>query len=150
MNRRTFLTATPLAAAATWTVTCKYEEPKKEKEKTAGFHIEYYYVGATYWDDKQMLQNAIVDDCDLSGTRFKDVQNACDNIHDHNKKYFERHPSDQMIDYQIWYHGFDDNHYMVGELTLGKNGVNTFVKQWVMNNRHIAQLKKEIKRKSVA
>jgi hypothetical protein len=149
MNRRTFLTAAPIAAAATWTVTCKYKEPEKEEKKTARFHIEYYYVTATYWDDEQMLQNAIVDDCDLSGRHFHDVQNSCDNIHDHNKKYFEKYPSDQMVDYQIWYHGFDDSHSMVGELTLGKNGVNTFVKQWVMNDNQIADMKKEHKNRKV-
>ena len=141
MNRRNFLKAAPLAVAATWTVTCHYEEP--EKKETARFHIEYYYVTATYWDDKQMLQSAIVSEYDLSERRFHDVQNACDNIHDHNEKYFEKHPSDQMVDYQIWYHGFDNSHSMVGELTLGENGVHTFVKQWVMNDNQIADMKRE-------
>ena len=151
MNRRTFLTAAPIAAAATWTVTCKYKDPEKEEKKTARFHIEYYYVTATYWDDEQMLQNAIVSEYDLSERRFHDVQNACDNIHDHNEKYFERlnrmhvgfQPTKELVDYQIWYHGFDDSHSMVGELTLGENGVHTFMKQWVMNDKQIAGMKKE-------
>lgn len=149
MNRRDFLKTVPLTAAATWTVTCHYEEP--EPKKDARFHIEYYYVTATYWDDEQMLQSAIVSEYDLSERRFHDVQNACDNIHDHNEKYFERlnrmhvgfQPTKELVDYQIWYHGFDDSHSMVGELTLGENGVHTFMKQWVMNDKQIADMKRE-------
>ena len=82
MNRRNFLTLVPATAALTWTVTCQYEEEehKKEEETKTSFHLEYFYVTSTYWDENQMLQNAIVSDYDLSEIRFCDIQNACDNI----------------------------------------------------------------------
>ena len=161
MNRRDFLTLVPATAALTWTVTCHYEEQghkEKKEEAQRGFHLEYFYATATYWDDTQMLQNAIVSDYDLSERRFSDIQNACDNIQDHNKKYFDR--LDRMhvgfktsevhtIDYQIWYHGFDDKHSLVGELTLGENGVDVFYKQWVMNDRQFAATKAEHDRRMV-
>jgi hypothetical protein len=53
------------------------------------------------------------------------------------------------IDYQIWYHGFDDKHSMVGELTMGENGVHTFIKQWVMNDRQFAATKAEHDRRGL-
>ena len=125
MNRRNFLTLVPATAALTWTVTCKFEEEghKKEEAKTS-FELEYFYVTSTYWDENQMLQNAIVSDYDLSEIRFCDIQNACDNIQEHNKVYFDRvgrlhvglGPKEaHTIDYQIWYHGRDGKHSLVGE-----------------------------------
>ena len=158
MNRRNFLTLVPATAALTWTVTCKFEEEgHKEEEAKTSFELEYFYVTSTYWDEHQMLQNAIVSNYDLSEIRFCDIQNACDNIQEHNKVYFER--VDRMhvgfsadkshtIDYQIWYHGRDGKHSLVGELTLGENGVDVFYKQWVMNDRQFAEVKAEHDRKS--
>ena len=154
MNRRNFLTLVPATAALTWTVTCQYEEEehKKEEETKTSFHLEYFYVTSTYWDENQMLQNAIVSDYDLSEIRFCDIQNACDNIHDHNKKYFEsvnrihvgfNADKNHTIDYQIWYHGRDGKHSLVGELTLGENGVDVFYKQWVMNDRQFKEVKEK-------
>ena len=155
MNRRNFLNLVPATAALTWTVTCQYEEKEHKKEKEEAkvfFHLEYFYATATYWDDNQMLQNAIMSDYDLSERRFRNIQNACDNIHDHNKKYFDgldrmhvgfKTKEVHTIDYQIWYHGRDGKHSMVGELTLGENGVDVFYKQWVMNDRQFAETKKQ-------
>ena len=155
MNRRNFLTLVPATAALTWTVTCQYEEEehKKEKEETkTSFHLQYFYATATYWDDNQMLRNAIVSDYDLSERRFSDIQNACDNIQEHNKMYFDKvnrmhvgfyAEKNHTIDYQIWYHGSDGKESMVGELTLGENGVDVFYKQWVMNDRQFAATKAE-------
>tara|TARA_B100000287_G_scaffold322508_1_gene306427 strand:+ start:13 stop:507 length:495 start_codon:yes stop_codon:yes gene_type:complete len=154
MNRRNFLTLVPATAALTWTVTCKFEEEgHKEEEAKTSFELEYFYVTSTYWDENQMLQNAIVSDYDLSERRFSSIQNACDNIQDHNKKYFDRlgrmhtgfktGEEAHTVDYQIWYHGFDGKESMVGELTLGKNGVHTFYKQWVMNREQFAATEAE-------
>ena len=47
------------------------------------------------------------------------------------------------IDYQIWYHGRDGKHSLVGELTLGENGVDVFYKQWVMNDRQFKEVKEK-------
>ena len=154
MNRRNFLTLVPATAALTWTVTCQYEEEehKKEEETKTSFHLEYFYVTSTYWDENQMLQNAIVSDYDLSEIRFCDIQNACENIEEHNKVYFDRvgrlhvgfGPKEaHTIDYQIWYHGRDGKHSLVGELTLGENGVDVFYKQWVMNDRQFKEVKEK-------
>ena len=161
MNRRDFLTLVPATAALTWTVTCHYEEEghkKKKEEAQKGFHLEYFYATATYWDDDQMLQDAIVSNYSLSERRFHSIQNACDNIRDHNKEFFEKtkrmHVGFRVadppytIDYQVWYHGFDDKHSLVGELTLGENGIDTFLKQWVMNDRQFAATKADHDRRS--
>ena len=151
MNRRNFLTLVPATAALTWTVTCKFEEEgHKEEEAKTSFELEYFYVTSTYWDENQMLQNAIVSDYDLSEIRFCDIQNACENIEEHNKVYFDRvgrlhvgfnADKNHTIDYQIWYHGRDGKHSLVGELTLGENGVDVFYKQWVMNDGQFAEVK---------
>ena len=158
MNRRNFLTLVPATAALTWTVTCKFEEEgHKEEEAKTSFELEYFYVTSTYWDENQMLQNAIVSDYDLSERRFSDIQNACDNIQEHNKMYFDKvnrmhvgfnAEKNHTIDYQIWYHGRDGKHSLVGELTLGENGVDVFYKQWVMNDRQFAETKAKHDKKS--
>ena len=133
MNRRSFLVAVPLLAALPNTI---------QGGVNRGSWISYYFVVSHHWDENQRLQNAIVSDCDLSTVRFKSVQNACDNIYNHNQKYFEAYPSDERIEYQIWYF-WQGGNYLVGEITLGVNGRNTFTHQWMMTDEQIRQLEQQ-------
>ena len=133
MNRRSFLATAPLIATLPNVI---------QGRSNRAVWVNYYFVVSHHWDENQRLQNAIVSDYDLSTVRFKSIQNASDNIYNHNQRYFEAYPSDESIEYRIWYFWQGEN-YLVGEITLGVNGRNTFTHQWTMTDEQIRQLEQQ-------